>query len=164
MIHRAAVCAALVAGGISASYAQAPSPAARTHVIMTEPQIKWEAAPPGLPKGATVAVLSGDPSQEGPFTIRAKYPAGYKIAAHSHPNDEHITVLAGTLSLGTGDAFDMKALHEMPPGSFGVMPAEMRHFAYTRGGVTVQVHGMGPFVRNYVNPKDDPRNAAPATQ
>jgi len=42
------------------------------------------------------------------------------------------------------------------------MPAEMRHFAYTKGGATIQIHGTGPFVLNYVNPKDDPRNAAPA--
>ena len=41
------------------------------------------------------------------------------------------------------------------------MPAEMRHFAYTKGGATIQIHGTGPIVLNYVNPTDDPRNAAP---
>ena len=162
MIHRAIACAALVAGAVSALYAQTPAASPRAHVMFTEPDIKWGDPPPALPKGATVAVLSGDPTQAGPFTIRAKFPAGYKIAAHWHPTDEHITVLAGTFSLGTGDAFDMKALHDMPAGSFGVMPSEMRHFGYTKAGATIQVHGMGPFTLNYVNPKDDPRNAAPA--
>ena len=165
MIQRAVACAALVAGALSVSYAQDPKSSPRAHVMITPPEIKWGDPPPALPKGAMVAVLSGDPTQAGPFTIRAKFPAGYKVAAHWHPTDEHVTVLAGTFSLGTGDAFDMKALHAMPAGSFGVMPAEMRHFAYTKGGATIQVHGTGPFVLNYVNPADDPRNAtAPAAK
>jgi quercetin dioxygenase-like cupin family protein len=163
MIQRAAVCAILVVGAISVSHAQSPAASPSTHIMLTEPQIKWGDPPPALPKGAMVAVLSGDPSQAGPFTMRAKFPAGYKIAAHWHPTDEHLTVLAGTFSAGTGDAFDMKGLHEMPVGTFAVMPAEMRHFAYTKGGATIQIHGMGPFVLTYVNPADDPRKAAPAT-
>jgi uncharacterized protein DUF4437 len=164
MIHRAVACAVLLAGAVSISAAQEPKASPRAHVMMTAPQIKWGAPPPALRKGAMVAVLAGDPSQPGPFTMRAKFPAGYKIAAHWHPTDENLTVIAGTFSLGTGDAFDMKALHAMPAGSFGVMPAEMRHFAYTRGGATIQIHGTGPFALNYVNPADDPRGAAPATK
>jgi hypothetical protein len=38
----------------------------------------------------------------------------------------------------------------------------MHHFAWTKGGATVQVHGMGPFVLNHVNPADDPSKGAPA--
>ena len=37
----------------------------------------------------------------------------------------------------------------------------MRHFAYTKDGATIQVHGNGPFTVSYVNPADDPRNAPP---
>jgi hypothetical protein len=32
--------------------------------------MKWSPAPPGLPAGAQLAVLSGDPGKEGMFTIR----------------------------------------------------------------------------------------------
>jgi hypothetical protein len=42
------------------------------------------------------------------------------------------------------------------------MPAEMRHWGWMEGDTVVQVHGTGPFALNYVNPADDPRNAAPA--
>lgn len=35
---------------------------------------------------------------------------------------------------------------------------EMRHFFLARTASTFQVHGMGPFVVNYVNPADDPQN------
>jgi hypothetical protein len=47
----------------------------------------------------------------------------------------------------------------MPAGGYVMMPAEMRHFAMARTAVTIQVHGMGPFVLNYVNPADDPSKA-----
>ena len=48
-------------------------------------QIKWEPAPNFVPKGAQIAVLSGDPSKDGPYVVRLKLPAGYKIPAHNHP-------------------------------------------------------------------------------
>jgi len=33
------------------------------------------------------------------------------------------------------------------------------HAVWTEGETIVQFHGMGPWVINYVNPADDPRNA-----
>jgi len=32
----------------------------------------------------------------------------------------------------------------------------MRHFAAARGDTVIQLHGMGPFQINWVNPADDP--------
>src|SRR5205085_10153718 len=58
------------------------------HVSLSADQLKWGAAPPAFPKGAQIAVLSGDPSKEGLYVIRLKTPAGYKVAPHSHPFDE----------------------------------------------------------------------------
>jgi hypothetical protein len=49
----------------------------------------------------------------------------------------------------------------MVAGSFSMMPAEMHHFAYTKAGATIQIHGNGPFTLTYVNAADDPRKAAP---
>ena len=66
-------------------------------------QIKFTGAPNMLPPGAQWFVLSGDPSKDGPFTIRLRLPAGYQIPAHSHPTTEAITVLSGKLLLGMGD-------------------------------------------------------------
>jgi hypothetical protein len=43
--------------------------------------LKWGPAPPTLPKGAELAVLSGDPSKDGLFVIRLKMPSGYKSRA-----------------------------------------------------------------------------------
>jgi quercetin dioxygenase-like cupin family protein len=33
-------------------------------------------------------------------------PDGFKVAPHTHPNRENVTVLAGTLKVGMGDQFD----------------------------------------------------------
>lgn len=129
------------------------------HIALTPADVKWGQPPPSLPKGAQFAVVSGDPTKTGPFVIRLKFPAGYKIAPHWHPTDEHVTVLAGTMALGMGEKFDRAAMKELPAGSYGMLPAEMRHFAMAKTASTIQVHGMGPFVVNYVNPADDPSKA-----
>lgn len=107
-------------------------------------------------------VVSGDPGKVGPFAVRLKMPAGYKIAPHWHPTDEHVTVLSGTLALGMGERFDKAAMKDLPAGAYGLLPAEMRHFAMAKTAAIVQVHGTGPFVLTYVNPADDPSKAAPA--
>jgi quercetin dioxygenase-like cupin family protein len=137
---------------------------ATAHVLLPATDIKWGAAPPVFEKGASFAVLSGDPGKPGPFTVRLKLPAGFKIAPHWHPTDEHVTVIAGTFALGMGEKFDAAAAKDLAAGGYAVMPSEMRHFAVARTAATVQVNGMGPFVLNYVNPADDPsKRIAPAT-
>src|SRR5262245_25117754 len=124
---------------------------------LTPADIKWQDAPPALPKGAKMAVLEGDPSKEGPFVIRAKLPDGYKIAPHTHPKDERVTVLSGTLYFGMGGKFDEKAGKALTVGSYGRMPAGMKHFGWVKGETVLQVHGEGPWSIDYVNPEDDPR-------
>jgi len=47
----------------------------------------------------------------------------------------------------------------LPAGTYGVWPPGMVHAVWTEGETIVQFHGMGPWVINYVNPVDDPRNA-----
>ncbi len=51
--------------------------------------------------------VDGDPAAKGLVTVRFMMPAGYQIAPHWHPTDEHITVLSGTFSIGMGDKLDM---------------------------------------------------------
>ncbi len=129
------------------------------HIMLTGPELKWVDAPPSLPPGAKLAVLEGEPSQPGPFTMRIKAPAGYKVPPHWHPADEHVTVISGSFYMGLGDKFDEKAMKELAPGGFAVMATGTRHFAMTKKETVVQVHGIGPWGINYVNPADDPRQA-----
>jgi quercetin dioxygenase-like cupin family protein len=121
-------------------------------------RIKWGAAPAALPKGAQLAVLSGDPSKEGMFTIRLKFPAGYQVMPHHHPTDELVTVMSGQVSRGMGDTFNRGKMVTMVQGGYVVMPAGMNHYVSTRGGAIVQITSHGPFEVVYVNKKDDPRN------
>jgi hypothetical protein len=128
------------------------------HKMFAPSDIKWMDGPAFLPPGVKMAVLEGDPSKAGPFTIRLQAPDGYKIPAHTHPTAECITVISGTFHLGMADKFNEAAGHEMVTGSFAIMPAGMKHFGWTTGETVVQVHGTGPFAIKYVNPADDPRN------
>ena len=125
-------------------------------VVTAASAIKWMDVPPFLPKGAKLAVLVGDPSKPEPFTIRLQMPNGYKIAPHTHPTDEHVTVMSGTFRAAMGTTWDDKALGDFAPGSYANMAATMPHYAMAKGMTVVQVHGVGPFVVNYVNPADDP--------
>ena len=128
------------------------------HVVVRPDAIKWGDAPPGLPPGSRMAVLVGDPSKSGvPYVIRAKLPDGYKVPPHWHPSDENVTVLKGALMIGKSEKFDLSKMEEMPAGSFMRMPKTMRHFAAAKGETIIQLHGIGPFEINYVNPDDDPR-------
>jgi quercetin dioxygenase-like cupin family protein len=136
-----------------------PAPAtqpATAHVMYDANTLKWGPAPPAFEPGAQVAVLAGDPGQPGVFALRLKIPAGFKIARHWHPTDERVTVLEGDFTLDMGEGAS-KHSHTFGPGGYAVLPAKMQHAGSTSGGATLQVAGMGPFVLNYVDPKDDPR-------
>ena len=121
-------------------------------------EMKWGPAPPVLPAGAQIVVLSGDPAGKGLVTLRLKLPAGYAIPPHWHPTDEHVTVISGALALGMGDKLDRSSSKTLTAGGYGVAPANMHHFAWTKTGAIVQVHLMGPFAITYVNPADDPNH------
>jgi quercetin dioxygenase-like cupin family protein len=89
-------------------------------------------------------------------TLRARLPSGYKIPAHWHPTDEHITVLSGSLGIGMGDTLDTEHGQTLKAGGYAVAPANMHHYAWTTSGATIQLHMIGPFAITYVNPADDP--------
>lgn len=127
--------------------------------IFRPDEIDWADGPPSLPKGAKLAVLEGDPNAEGPFVMRIKLPDDYRIAPHTHPKPERVTVLVGTLNLGMGDTFDKSKTLPLTAGVYGTWPPGMKHFAWTSGETIIQVHGQGPWIIEYLNPADDPRNA-----
>ena len=133
---------------------------APTHVMTSPDDLKWGPPPPVFEQNATFTVVSGDPGKAGLYVVRLRMPAGYKIAPHWHPTDEHVTVVSGTFALGMGDKFDKAAMKELPAGGYALLPADMRHFAMATTEATVQVHGMGPFVLTYVDPADDPSKRA----
>ena len=130
-----------------------------THVALNPSDLKWGDAPPIFAPGAKMAVLQGDPSKGGVYTVRLKAGDGYKIAPHWHPTTENVTVISGVFNVGAGDKMDTASTTALVAGGFASMPAKMHHYAWFKGETEVQVHGVGPFKLTYVNPKDDPTKA-----
>ncbi|MFN2421817.1 MAG: cupin domain-containing protein [Gemmatimonadota bacterium] len=130
------------------------------HLAIAAEEIQWSPAPPALPAGAEIAVLEGDPAKEGPFTIRLRLPAGYKVAPHRHHGIEHLTILSGRAGIGLGETWDGEIIRYAGPGGFFVMQPGVAHFAMIEEDSIVQVHSTGPWVLEYVNPADDPRRSA----
>jgi quercetin dioxygenase-like cupin family protein len=101
--------------------------------------------------------LVGNPSKPGPYTLRLKFPAGYKLAPHTHPDYREVTILSGTWYTGYGEKFDEAALKALPAGSFYTEPASVAHFVEVREPVVIQVSGTGPSGRRFVDPAGDPK-------
>ena len=122
--------------------------------------MKWmDGTAVGLPAGAKLAVVKGDPSKAGDFTVRIKMPANYAVPPHHHPGDETVRVMGdGTLSYGMGDKLDRSNVGSLTKGYHVTMAAGMNHYVFTSDALEVQVTGTGPFAITYVDPKDDPRS------
>ena len=146
----ASILAALALGGAAlAQDADSPAP------YLAE-AAEWAPAPPVLPAGAEIAVLSGNPFAEGWFVLRLKLPAGYDVPAHTHSGDELITVISGEFNIGHGAKPDRAAGTLLTAGGFVELPAGHPHFAWTSAETVVQIHGPGPFDITYVDPADTP--------
>ena len=102
--------------------AQAEKEMAKPSIYLPS-DVVWKAGPPALPAGAKLAVLEGDPTKEGSYTMRVLLPDGYKIPPHTHPKVEHVTVISGTFHLGMGETFDPSSGQTMSAGTFGHWPA-----------------------------------------
>jgi quercetin dioxygenase-like cupin family protein len=137
--------------------AQSAQPASTTtHKKHT---LSWGPAPAVFPKGAEMAVVSGDPSKPGPFTVELSFPDGYKIAPHYHPTAETIRVKKGTFLVGMGDSLNLSKAKALKAGSKETMAAQHHHYAAAKGATVVSVTARGPFAMTYVNPADDPQKS-----
>lgn len=121
-------------------------------------EIDWKTFP-AFPPSARLAVVVGEPLQQGPYTIRVKVPRGVKLMPHSHPEDRVYTVISGTFYIGLGDRFDAEKLQAYPPGALIILPGNTSHFHWaTSGEYVTQVTAVGPLGLEYINSNDDPRN------
>jgi quercetin dioxygenase-like cupin family protein len=141
---------------------KAASSTSANHVELAAGELKWGSGPKSLPAGAQSVVLEGDPAQKGIFALRLKLPAGYRIAPHTHPRQERVTVLSGRIQLGHGRTFDESKLKDLAAGSFFSLPPGMEHFARAAEDSVVQLNSDGPWEIHYVNPADDPRKGGTA--
>ena len=138
---------------IIAAVACATSLAERTKkkiVGLTADEVRWF-TPPYYNDDRQRAQLFGDSSLGGTWIDRVKIPGGARVLAHTHPQDELVTVIEGRWYLGEGTKFDPAKLKGYPAGSFIVIPAGIPHFVAAREGtVVVQLTGVGNFKTNYL--------------
>lgn len=138
----------------------APTPTATPGVeppLMVRPaDVRWVDAPSMAPP-AKIAVLEGDLAKAEPFTMRVRLPTGYKIAPHTHPIHERVTVLSGTFHIGHGRHFDEKKATALPAGSLAIMGPGRPMYVFANEETIIQVHGVGPWDIQYLNEADDPR-------
>jgi quercetin dioxygenase-like cupin family protein len=108
---------------------------------------------PLMQSGKLVEVVSGNPGKAGvPYVIRIGNPKGFVVLPHTHPEDEHIAVIKGTWYLGSGEKFDRAALKGMTVGDYALVPKGMAHFGWAEDDIIIQVHGIGPFRVDFVDP------------
>jgi quercetin dioxygenase-like cupin family protein len=119
--------------------------------------IKWGPAPPAIPQGAKIAVLQGDPFKSGPFVMRLKVPAGYKIPPHWHTQDESLTVISGSFYFGTGDKAETSNAPTITAGAFHYLSGKHHHYLVAKTPSVIQINGNGPFDVTYINAADDPQ-------
>ena len=129
------------------------------HVMANPGDITWTNGPPSLPKGAQMSVLYGDPTKEGMFVMRLKFPASYKIPPHTHPVDEVVTVVSGEFNIGMGASVDPAKMKAINAGGVIAMAPGTQHYAQTNQETVVQLSTRGPWGIAYVNPADDPRKS-----
>ena len=125
-----------------------------TKVVKAD-EVPWKDHP--VFPGAQLAILVGDPTKAGVVVQRVKLPPNYRVAPHTHPYAEVVTVISGTIGAGMGETFEAKG-ELLKPGSLFALPAKHAHYVWTTSEEAIlQVQFTGPGGIDFINPADDPR-------
>ena len=146
--------------GAAADQSQTDTMASASADASSDGGLTWGPAPPGLPAGAQAAVVSGDPTKAGPFTVRLDMPPDYVIRPHHHPTSEELRLVEGTVHVGHGAKWDDQAMEAMATDKPVTMGAKEPHYLHAASRVVLEVQSTGPFAITYVDPKDDPRTGS----
>ena len=145
-ILRLLILAALMAVSVSSLQAGPAQQPVESHVVPLKKISRL-----GMDK--RFETVSGDPTKaDAPFVIRIHAEAGYIIMPHRHPVDENIVVVKGSWALGMGDRFNRDGLEPMEVGDYGFVSKKMAHFALSKTYTIIQVHGIGPFMTQWIVP------------
>jgi len=150
----------LIAAILIAALCVASTPAAAQDTgprALLPDSMRWAQIPTLLP-GGEVTVLAGRMSEAGPYAFRVRFPPGFRVMPHTHPDDRVYTVISGTWFIGIGEQFDSTGVTGYPAGTVYLLPAGTPHYHLARDGAsTAQVNAVGPTATDYVRQEDDPR-------
>ena len=122
-------------------------------VRITPAEVQWKELP-GY-GGLQYAVIEGDPSKEGVYVVRVKFPPGLMTRPHYHPEDRHAIVIKGTWYTGTGDTFNPDSAVGLKPGTYMKHPAKALHFDGAKDEeVILQIIGYGPTGTIWLRPEE----------
>lgn len=123
-------------------------------------QVAGQQAGSSMQSGVQSLIVHGDASKAALYSIMFKVAPNAAIPAHSHPDDRSCFVTNGVWYFGYGDRYDEAALKALPPGSHYTEPANLNHFAGTKGeGAIVECTSMGPAGTVFADHANDPRLA-----
>ena len=117
-------------------------------LALTPAEMQWTTQGGLAAPGMEQLNLVGDPAKPGPYTLRLKFPKGFRIAPHT--DSREVTIVSGTFATGYGETFDAAKLKILPAGSFYTEPANIPHYIEIKEDVILQVSGMGPSGRRFV--------------
>jgi quercetin dioxygenase-like cupin family protein len=127
---------------VAAAAGDAPAP-------VLPDSLHW-VSPPNIP-GLEAAWVIGQEQKLGPYILRVRIAAGGRIPPHTHPDERNSTVLAGTIYVGFGEAFDEKKIVAIPAGAVVVVPAGVPHYVWARDGEAMyQEAGVGPTGTSFI--------------
>jgi len=148
------VTAALICGIASCFFSATAQAGGTGAVALTPAEMQWAAQGGLAAPGMEQLNLVGDPAKPGPYTLRLKFPKGFRIGPHTHPDSREVTIVSGTFATGYGETFDAAKLKILPAGSFYTEPANVPHYIEIKEDVILQVSGMGPSGRRFVGSPD----------
>lgn len=125
-------------------------------VRLTPDEVAWDDQGGGI----AVALIEGNPQQQGFYIQRVRFAPGIFSRPHFHPNDRFITVIRGTWWTGTGPLWNKDETVPLGPGSYMKHPAGAIHYDGAKGEETVvEIKGMGPAPIIYVDESGAPGGA-----
>ena len=96
-------------------------------VVWPAGDIQWKENP--NMKGVWAATLWGDPTKGAYATLR-KVPAGMDLGKHSHSFDQKVVAVSGTFEF----TIEGQPMKELPPGSYVLTPAHVKHTSKCKEG------------------------------
>ena len=138
-MNKAAVSAAVALASLLGTAAAKAEVDPKSIALTLPKDIKWTG------DKVKSAVLYGDPKKPGYYVMLLRWPPNWSTRPHAHPNDRMITVLEGTLWVGTGTKFHPETNTPVTAGGFLVDLAQQPHYEITKGdGALIEITGLGP--------------------